>query len=133
MKNSSSLIQTKWLDIKASDDADDGDDDLKSVGPNCCCARGGGGRVGKVGAQKNEWLSTGAMCNMSPTATAAATATLPSGPSHNRRQQHLQARDERARGKAVECSRGADALMSTVQAGHSGAILVEKSFKCFLA
>lgn len=40
MKNSSSLIQTKWLDIKASDDADadddddGGDDDLKSVGPN---------------------------------------------------------------------------------------------------
>lgn len=37
------------------------------------------GRKGK-GGHKNEWLSTGAMCNMSPTATA----TLPSGPSHNR-------------------------------------------------
>lgn len=56
--------------------------------------RGAKGRL-SGGGHKNEWLSTGAMCNMSPTATA----TLPSGPSQatTGAQKHLQARVEGGR------------------------------------
>lgn len=59
----------------------------------------GEGAKGRLsGGHKNEWLSTGAMCNMSPTATA----TLPSGPSQatTGAQKHLQARVEGGTGGA---------------------------------
>lgn len=54
MKNSSSLIQTKWLNIKASDDDDASvDDDLKSVGPKLTVVRAGRARGRAERAEMN--------------------------------------------------------------------------------